>query len=58
MVDDVATTGRTLAGAASALRRAGARDVEVAVLGASSAAFGPPADPRSSGARPGRRGPP
>src|SRR6266508_2827394 len=49
---------RAGAGAASALRRAGARDVEVAVLGASSAAFGPPADPRSSGARPGRRGPP
>ena len=58
VIDDVATTGRTLAGAASALRRAGARDVEVAVLGASSAAFGPPADPRSPGARPGRREPP
>src|SRR6266542_61339 len=47
-----------VAGALSALRRAGARDVELAVLGASSAAFGPPADPRSSGARPGRQGPP
>jgi predicted amidophosphoribosyltransferase len=58
VIDDVATTGRTLAGAVSALRRAGARDVEVAVLGASSAAFGPPADPRSPGARPGRREPP
>jgi predicted amidophosphoribosyltransferase len=43
VVDDVATTGSTLAGAASALREAGARDVEVAVLGAAASAFGPPA---------------
>jgi len=43
VVDDVATTGRTLAGAATALRQAGAREVEAAVLAAARAAFGPPA---------------
>jgi predicted amidophosphoribosyltransferase len=43
VVDDVATTGSTLAGAASALHEAGARQVEVAVLGAAPTAFGPPA---------------
>src|SRR5919198_1151579 len=32
VVDDVVTTGATLAGAAAALRRAGARDVEAAGL--------------------------
>jgi len=42
VVDDVATTGRTLAGAASVLRRAGAGTVEVAALAAASTAFGPP----------------
>jgi predicted amidophosphoribosyltransferase len=40
VVDDVATTGATLAGAAAALRLAGARRVEAAVLGAASAALG------------------
>jgi predicted amidophosphoribosyltransferase len=43
VVDDVATTGLTLAGAVSALYEAGAREVEVAVLGAAPTAFGPPA---------------
>jgi predicted amidophosphoribosyltransferase len=45
LVDDVATTGSTLAGAAAALYEAGARQVEVAVLGAAPTAFGPPAPP-------------
>jgi predicted amidophosphoribosyltransferase len=58
VVDDVATTGRTLAGAVAALRQAGARGVEVAVLGASSAAFGPPADRPAPTGRLTRRGPP
>jgi predicted amidophosphoribosyltransferase len=58
LVDDVATTGGTLAGGVAALRRAGAREVEVAVLGASSGAFGPPASGSSSLVRPARRVPP
>lgn len=58
VVDDVATTGQTLAGAVAALRRAGAREVEAAVLGASGGAFGPPANRSSSGPRPARRAPP
>jgi predicted amidophosphoribosyltransferase len=58
VVDDVAITGRTLAGAAGSLRQAGARQVEVAVLGASSSAFGPPTDRSSPAARPTRREPP
>lgn len=45
VVDDVATTGRTLAGAAGVLRQAGARAVEVAVLAAAGTAFGPPGQP-------------
>ncbi len=51
VVDDVATTGRTLAGATNTLRQAGARAVEVAVVAAASTAFGPPAPlaPRSRG---------
>jgi predicted amidophosphoribosyltransferase len=60
LVDDVATTGSTLAGAAAALCDAGARQVEVAVLGAAPTAFGPPAPPERSrrlGSRP-MRGPP
>jgi predicted amidophosphoribosyltransferase len=57
LVDDVATTGRTLADAAAALRHAGAREVEAAVLGASSGAFGPPADRPSPAARLAGRGP-
>jgi len=56
VVDDLATTGGTLAGAAATLRAAGARRVEAAVLGAAPTALGPP------GARapplPDRRGPP
>jgi hypoxanthine phosphoribosyltransferase len=58
LVDDLATTGGTLAGAATALRRAGARQVEVAVLGASSGAFGPPLSEPNPLARSPRRGPP
>lgn len=57
LVDDVATTGRTLAGAVAALRQAGAREVQAAVLGASSGAFGPPAGRSPSAARLARRGP-
>jgi predicted amidophosphoribosyltransferase len=40
VVDDLATTGATLAGAAAALRAAGARRVEAAVLGAAPTALG------------------
>jgi predicted amidophosphoribosyltransferase len=58
VVDDLATTGRTLADAARALRQAGAREVEAAVLGAASTAFGPPADRSSPAAGLARRGPP
>ena len=58
LVDDVATTGGTLAGAAAALRRAGAREVEVAVLGASSGAFGPPASRPNPAVRRAGRVPP
>jgi predicted amidophosphoribosyltransferase len=57
LVDDVATTGGTLAGAVAALRRAGAREVEVAVLGASSGAFGPPVSEPGPPPRPARRVP-
>ena len=55
VVDDLATTGGTLAGAAATLRAAGARRVEAAVLGAAPTALGPPGarDPPA----PGRRGP-
>jgi predicted amidophosphoribosyltransferase len=42
VVDDLATTGGTLAGAAASLRRAGARRVEAAVLAAAPAAIGGP----------------
>ncbi len=45
VVDDVATTGATLAGAAGALLQAGARRVAGAVLAAAPAAFGPPLAP-------------
>jgi predicted amidophosphoribosyltransferase len=41
LVDDLATTGGTLAGAAAALRHAGARVVEATVLAAAPAALGP-----------------
>ena len=39
LVDDLVTTGPTLAGAAAALRLAGARHVEAAVLATAPAAF-------------------
>jgi predicted amidophosphoribosyltransferase len=48
LVDDLATTGGTLAGAAAALRHAGARQVEAAVLAAAPTALGPgPHRPRA-----------
>jgi predicted amidophosphoribosyltransferase len=61
LVDDLATTGGTLAGVAAALRHAGARQVEAAVLAAASTALGPgPAPPatRRSGAAPRQAGDP
>jgi predicted amidophosphoribosyltransferase len=53
LVDDLATTGGTLAGAAATLRLAGARQVEAAVLAASPTALSPTG---STGPPP--RGPP
>jgi len=62
VVDDVVTTGATLAGAAAALRQAGAREVEAAVLAAARGALdgiaaAPSTSPRlrwvRSGGRPG-----
>jgi predicted amidophosphoribosyltransferase len=44
LVDDIVTTGATLAGAAAALRQAGARQVEAAVLAAAPGALGGVAD--------------
>jgi predicted amidophosphoribosyltransferase len=61
LVDDLATTGGTLAGAAAALRHAGARQVEAAVLAAASTALGPgpvPPATRRSGAAPRQVGDP
>jgi hypothetical protein len=58
LVDDLATTGATLAGAAATLRLAGARRVEAAVLATAPAALQPdpgrPAHPR--GLQPSRSG--
>jgi predicted amidophosphoribosyltransferase len=56
LVDDLATTGGTLAGAAATLRLAGARQVEAAVLAASPAALRPtgstgPGSPPQGGPR-------
>ena len=53
LVDDVATTGGTLAGAAAALRQAGARQVEAAVVASAPAAFlaAAPARSRAEDAR-------
>jgi predicted amidophosphoribosyltransferase len=48
VVDDVVTTGATLAGAAAALRQAGAGHVEAAVLAAAPGALGGAAEPRRS----------
>jgi predicted amidophosphoribosyltransferase len=56
VVDDLATTGGTLAGAAATLRAAGARLVEAAVLGAAPAALGPAARDPPPALRPGRSG--
>jgi predicted amidophosphoribosyltransferase len=54
LVDDLATTGATLAGAADALRLAGARRVEAAVLATAPAALAPAtAAPASAAATPG-----
>jgi predicted amidophosphoribosyltransferase len=47
VADDVVTTGATLAGAAAALRQAGAGHVEAAVLAAAPGALGGVADPPS-----------
>jgi predicted amidophosphoribosyltransferase len=61
LVDDLATTGGTLAGAAATLRHAGARQVEAAVLAAAPTALGPgPVLPatRRSGAAPRQGGDP
>ena len=52
VVDDLATTGATLAGAAAALRHAGAHRVEAAVLAAAPTAFGPPPPGEDSLRRP------
>jgi adenine/guanine phosphoribosyltransferase-like PRPP-binding protein len=50
LVDDLVTTGATLAGAAAALRLAGARQVEAAVLAAGPAALAThPIDPGHGG---------
>jgi len=56
LVDDLATTGGTLAGAAAVLRAAGARGVEVAVLAAAATAIGRPGGPPGAGHRAGRPG--
>jgi predicted amidophosphoribosyltransferase len=49
LVDDLVTTGATLAGAAAALRLAGARRVEAAVLATAPAALGHPIGPGHGG---------
>jgi predicted amidophosphoribosyltransferase len=59
LVDDLATTGGTLAGAAAALRHAGARQVEAAVLAVAPTALGPgpgPSATRRSWSDPGQPG--
>ncbi|MFL6221901.1 MAG: phosphoribosyltransferase family protein [Actinomycetes bacterium] len=48
LVDDLATTGGTLAGAAAALRLAGARQVEAAVLAVAPTALGPGPGPSAT----------
>ena len=48
LVDDLATTGGTLAGAAAALRHAGARQVEAAVLAVAPTALGPGPGPSAT----------
>jgi predicted amidophosphoribosyltransferase len=62
LVDDVVTTGATLVGAAGALRLAGARQVEAAVLAAAPGALDgptvpPSTSPRLRWVRPGRQPP-
>jgi predicted amidophosphoribosyltransferase len=54
LIDDLATTGGTLAGAAATLRHAGARHVEAAVLAAAPTALGPPGPGSTSDPAPGR----